>query len=317
MPLARHVEQNYDLKFEADMEQIIAGASASPVDVNMNNFMAEVIDGSSQMPVVVQFWAPWCGPCKQLGPILEKVVGANAGKVKMVRVNIDENAEIAQQMRVQSVPTVFGFVNGQPVDGLAGAQAESTIKQFIDKLIASGGGGADAASLIEAGNEAVDQQDFATAMTHFQQAMEANPESREALGGVIRCLTGMGDHASAREVADQLSDEYRENKAIIAAIAALDLAERAAESAGGLDAARAVVAAEPENLEARQELAMALFAVGENAAAMEQLLESIRIDRTWNEEAARLQLLDFFTSIGVANTDVMKARRKLSTLLFS
>ena len=299
------------------MEQIIAGASASPVDVNMNNFMAEVIDGSSQMPVVVQFWAPWCGPCKQLGPILEKVVGANAGKVKMVRVNIDENAEIAQQMRVQSVPTVFGFVNGQPVDGFAGAQAESTIKQFIDKLIASGGGGADAASLIDAGNEAVDQQDFATAMTHFQQAMEVDPESREALGGVIRCLTGMGDHASAREVADQLSDEYRENKAIIAAIAALDLAERAAESAGGLDAARAVVAAEPENLEARQELAMALFAVGENAAAMEQLLESIRIDRTWNEEAARVQLLDFFTSIGVANTDVMKARRKLSTLLFS
>ena len=299
------------------MEQIIAGASASPVDVNMNNFMAEVIDGSSQMPVVVQFWAPWCGPCKQLGPILEKVVGANAGKVKMVRVNIDENAEIAQQMRVQSVPTVFGFVNGQPVDGFAGAQAESTIKQFIDKLIASGGGGADAASLIEAGNEAVDQQDFATAMTHFQQAMEVDPESREALGGVIRCLTGMGDHASAREVADQLSDEYRENKAIIAAIAALDLAERAAESSGGLDAARAVVAAEPENLEARQELAMALFAVGENAAAMEQLLESIRIDRTWNEEAARVQLLDFFTSIGVANTDVMKARRKLSTLLFS
>lgn len=299
------------------MEQIIAGASASPVDVNINNFMAEVIDGSQQTPVIVQFWAPWCGPCKQLGPILEKVVSANAGKVKMVRVNIDENAEIAQQMRVQSVPTVFGFVNGQPVDGFAGAQPESSIKQFVAKLIASGGGGADAASMIEAGNEAVDQQDFATAMTHFQQAMEADPESAEALGGIIRCLTGMGDHASAREVADQLSDEYKENKAIIAAIAALDLAERAAESAGGLDAARAAVEAEPENLEARQELAMALFAVGENTAAMEQLLESIRIDRTWNDEAARVQLLDFFTSIGAANPDVMKARRKLSTLLFS
>ena len=299
------------------MEQIIAGASASPVDVNINNFMAEVIDGSKQTPVIVQFWAPWCGPCKQLGPILEKVVSANAGKVKMVRVNIDENAEIAQQMRVQSVPTVFGFVNGQPVDGFAGAQPESSIKQFVAKLIASGGGGADADSMIEAGNEAVDQQDFATAMTHFQQAMEADPESAEALGGIIRCLTGMGDHASAREVADQLSDEYKENKAIIAAIAALDLAERAAESAGGLDAARAAVEAEPENLEARQELAMALFAVGENTAAMEQLLESIRIDRTWNDEAARVQLLDFFTSIGAANPDVMKARRKLSTLLFS
>jgi putative thioredoxin len=299
------------------MEQIIAGASASPVDVNINNFMAEVIDGSKQTPVIVQFWAPWCGPCKQLGPILEKVVSANAGKVKMVRVNIDENAEIAQQMRVQSVPTVFGFVNGQPVDGFAGAQPESSIKQFVAKLIASGGGGADAASMIEAGNEAVDQQDFATAMTHFQQAIEADPESAEALGGIIRCLTGMGDHASAREVADQLSDEFKENKAIIAAIAALDLAERAAESAGGLDAARAAVEAEPENLEALQELAMALFAVGENTAAMEQLLESIRIDRTWNDEAARVQLLDFFTSIGAANPDVMKARRKLSTLLFS
>ena len=299
------------------MEQIIAGASASPVDVNINNFMAEVIDGSKQTPVIVQFWAPWCGPCKQLGPILEKVVSANAGKVKMVRVNIDENAEIAQQMRVQSVPTVFGFVNGQPVDGFAGAQPESSIKQFVAKLIASGGGGADADSMIEAGNEAVDQQDFATAMTHFQQAMEADPESAEALGGIIRCLTGMGDHASAREVADQLSDEYKENKAIIAAIAALDLAERAAESAGGLDAARAAVEAEPENLEARQELAMALFAVGENTAAMEQLLESIRIDRRSNDEAARVQLLDFFTSIGAANPDVMKARRKLSTLLFS
>lgn len=299
------------------MEQIIAGASASPVDVNINNFMAEVIDGSKQTPVIVQFWAPWCGPCKQLGPILEKVVSANAGKVKMVRVNIDENAEIAQQMRVQSVPTVFGFVNSQPVDGFAGAQPESSIKQFVAKLIASGGGGADAASIIEAGNEAVDQQDFATAMTHFQQAMEADPESAEALGGIIRCLTGTGDHASAREVADQLSDEYKENKVIIAAIAALDLAERAAESAGGLDAAREAVEAEPENLEARQELAMALFAVGENTAAMEQLLESIRIDRTWNDEAARVQLLDFFTSIGAANPDVMKARRKLSTLLFS
>jgi putative thioredoxin len=299
------------------MEQIIAGASASPVDVNINNFMAEVIDGSKQTPIIVQFWAPWCGPCKQLGPILEKVVSANAGKVKMVRVNIDENAEIAQQLRVQSVPTVFGFVNGQPVDGFAGVQPESSIKHFVAKLVASSGGGADAASMIEAGNEAVDQQDFATAMSHFQQAMEADPESAEALGGIIRCLTGMGDHASAREVTDQLSDEYKQNKAIIVAIAALDLAERAAESAGGLDAARLAVEAEPENLGARQELAMALFAVGENTAAMEQLLESIRIDRTWNEEAARMQLLDFFTSIGAANPDVMKARRKLSTLLFS
>jgi len=130
------------------MGQLIAAAAdTTPIDVNMDNFMAEVIDGSAKMPIVVQFWAPWCGPCKQLGPLLEKVVAAAKGKVKMVRINIDENQQIAQQMRVQSVPTVYVFFNGQPVDGFAGAQPESTLKQFIDKLVAAGGSGPDVAAM--------------------------------------------------------------------------------------------------------------------------------------------------------------------------
>ena len=299
------------------MEQILASAATAPIDVDMNNFMAEVVEGSSQIPVIVQFWAPWCGPCKQLGPVLEKVVAAAHGKVKMVRVNIDDNQQIAQQLRVQSVPTVYAFVDGQPVDGFSGAQPESALTQFVEKLSSMGGAGADIAGMLEAANTAVETQDFASAMQIYQQVMEADPESADALAGLVRCLTGMQDHQAAREIIDQLNDEFREKPSMQAAIAALELAERAAESAGDLDLAQAAVAANPEDLQARQDLAMALFATGDNAGAMAQLLESIRIDRSWNDEAARLQLLEFFKTLGAANPDVMAARRQLSTLLFS
>ena len=299
------------------MEQILASAVTAPIDVDMNNFMAEVVEGSSQIPVIVQFWAPWCGPCKQLGPVLEKVVAAAHGKVKMVRVNIDDNQQIAQQLRVQSVPTVYAFVDGQPVDGFSGAQPESALTQFVEKLSSMGGAGADIAGMLEAANTAVETQDFAGAMQIYQQVMEADPESADALAGLVRCLTGMQDHQAAREIIDQLNDEFREKPSMQAAIAALELTERAAESAGDLDLAQAAVAANPEDLQARQDLAMALLATGDNAGAMAQLLESIRIDRSWNDEAARLQLLEFFKTLGAANPDVMAARRQLSTLLFS
>ena len=147
------------------MEQLItAAADTTPIDVNMDNFMAEVIDSSVKMPIVVQFWAPWCGPCKQLGPLLEKVVVAAKGKVKMVRVNIDENQRIAQQMQVQSVPTVYGFFNGQPVDGFSGVQPESTLKQFIDKLITASGSGPDIAAMVEAANSHLETQNYDNAM---------------------------------------------------------------------------------------------------------------------------------------------------------
>ena len=299
------------------MEHILGTAASAPIDVDMSNFMAEVVEGSSKQPVIVQFWAPWCGPCKQLGPVLEKVVAAANGKVKMVRVNIDDNQQIAQQLRVQSVPTVYAFVDGQPVDGFAGAQPESAVTQFIEKVSSLGGAGADIASMLESGNAAVETQDFASAMQIFQQVMEADPDSAEALAGLVRCLTGIKDHQAAREIVDQLTDEFREKPAMQAAIDALELAERAAESAGDLDVAQAAVAANPNDLQARQDLAMALFATGDNAGAMAQLLESIRIDRSWNEDAARMQLLEFFKTLGAANPDVMTARRQLSTLLFA
>ena len=300
------------------MEQLIAAAAdTTPIDVNMDNFMAEVIDGSATMPIVVQFWAPWCGPCKQLGPLLEKVVAAAKGKVKMVRINIDENQQIAQQMRVQSVPTVYGFFNGQPVDGFAGAQPESTLKQFIDKLAAAGGSGPDIAAMVAAANNLLETQDYENAMTQYHEIMAADPESPDGLAGMVRCMVGMKDIEGAREIVDQLDDEFRDKPAMVIAVESLELAEKAAGAAGGLTQARAAVDADPNNLAARQELALALFATGEQAESMEQLLESIRIDRSWNEEAARVQLLEFFKTLGPANHDVMAARRKLSTLLFA
>ena len=300
------------------MEQLIAAAAdTTPIDVNMDNFMAEVIDGSAKMPIVVQFWAPWCGPCKQLGPLLEKVVAAAKGKVKMVRINIDENQQIAQQMRVQSVPTVYGFFNGQPVDGFAGAQPESTLKQFIDKLVAAGGSGPDVAAMVEAANSLLETQDYDNAMAQYHEIMAADPESPDGLAGMIRCMVGMKDIDGAREIVDQLDDEFRDKPAMVIAIDSLELAEKAARAAGGLAQARAAVDADPNDLAARQELALALFATGEQAESMEQLLESIRIDRAWNDAAARMQLLEFFKTLGPANRDVMAARRKLSTLLFA
>ena len=300
------------------MEQLIAAAAdTTPIDVNMDNFMAEVIDGSATMPIVVQFWAPWCGPCKQLGPLLEKVVAAAKGKVKMVRINIDENQQIAQQMRVQSVPTVYGFFNGQPVDGFAGAQPESTLKQFIDKLVVAGGSGPDIAAMVEAANSLLETQDYDNAMAQYHEIMAADPESPDGLAGMIRCMVGMKDIDGAREIVDQLDDEFRDKPAMVIAIDSLELAEKAAGAAGGLAQARAAVDADPNDLAARQELALALFATGEQAESMEQLLESIRIDRAWNDEAARMQLLEFFKTLGPANRDVMAARRKLSTLLFA
>ena len=300
------------------MEQLIAAAAdTKPIDVNMDNFMSEVIDGSAKMPIVVQFWAPWCGPCKQLGPLLEKVVAAAKGKVRMVRINIDENQQIAQQMRVQSVPTVYGFFNGQPVDGFAGAQPESTLKKFIDKLVAAGGSGPDIAAMVEAANSLLETQDYDNAMAQYHEIMAADPESPDGLAGMIRCMVGMKDIDGAREIVDQLDDEFRDKPAMVIAIDSLELAEKAAGAAGGLAQARAAVDADPNDLAARQELALALFATGEQAESMEQLLESIRIDRAWNDAAARMQLLEFFKTLGPANRDVMVARRKLSTLLFA
>ena len=290
--------------------------STEIVNVNAENIMQEVIEASSEKAVIVQFWAPWCGPCKQLAPVLEKVC-AKFKNIKLTKINIDENQEIAAQMRVQSVPTVFGFLNGQPVDGFAGAQPESAVTQFVEKLSEAAPGQADISGLLQSGTIALGENEPEKAMQAFQQALSLTPESPEAIAGFIRCLIALGEHEEAKAVLDQLDEDMQKKPIIKDVLAALAVAKKGAEVDSDKSDLEKKVQSNPKDLQARQDLAIALFASDQQTEAMLQLLESIKIDPSWNENMAQTQLLEFFTALGHTHPDVIKARRKLSSYLFS
>ena len=290
--------------------------SFEPVDVNAENIMSEVIEASSEKAVIVQFWAPWCGPCKQLAPVLKKVC-AKYKNVKLTKINIDENQEIAAQMRVQSVPTVFGFVNGQPADGFAGAQPESSVNQFIEKLSQLAPGKADISGLLEEGTIALRNNEVDVAMQAFQQALSLSPESAEAIAGFVRSLIALGENDEAKAVIDQLDEDMRKKPIIQDVLAAIAVAKKGDEVVSDIGELERQVQSKPEDLQARQDLAIALFSSGQQIEAMYQLLESIKIDPSWNENIAKSQLLEFFTALGHTHPDVIKLRRKLSSYLFS
>ena len=290
--------------------------STEIVNVNAENIMQEVIEASSEKAVIVQFWAPWCGPCKQLAPVLEKVC-AKFKNIKLTKINIDENQEIAAQMRVQSVPTVFGFINGQPADGFAGAQPESAVTQFVEKLSEAAPGQADISGLLQSGTTALGENEPEKAMQAFQQALSLSPESPEAIAGFIRCLIALGEHEEAKAVLDQLDEDMQKKPIIKDVLAAFAVAKKGAEVDSDKSDLEEKVQSNPKDLQARQDLAIALFASGQQTEAMLQLLESIKIDPSWNENMAQSQLLEFFTALGHTHPDVMKARRKLSSYLFS
>jgi putative thioredoxin len=300
------------------METIIGEVSA-PADAikdgDTASFAVDVIEASRKVPVIVDFWAPWCGPCKTLGPTIEKAVKASGGQVKLVKINVDENQELAQQLRVQSIPAVFAFNDGKPVDGFVGAQSESQVKAFIQRLTGDAGPSPIERAL-EQGEAALVAGEVDAAADIFGQILRADAESSRAIAGLCQCLIESGEWEEARQMLDGLEGKLATEPAIQSARAALELAEQSAD-VGDVSALRAQLEADGNDHEARLELSKALLAAGQREAAVEQLLESISRDRNWSEEAARKQLLTLFEAFGHADELTVSARRRLSSILFS
>ena len=301
------------------MEPII-GAPPALADVikesDEKGFQADVVDASHETPVIVDFWAPWCGPCKQLGPALEKAVAAAGGKVRLVKINIDENPQIAQAFRIQSIPAVYAFSQGKPVDGFTGALPESQIKSFVGRL-AGESGPSPVDQALERAKEALEQKDYGAASALFGQVLHHEPGNPDAVGGLARCFVAAREPERAREVLDQVGEEHADHAEIAGARAALALAEQASGSAADSAGLEARLAENENDHQARFDLAMALYGAGQREAAVEHLLEILRRDRAWNEEAARKQLVTLFEAFGPTDPLTVATRRKLSSLLFS
>jgi putative thioredoxin len=310
------------------METMLQGAAPQAVpadliqDSDQTKFAKDVLEASRTVPVIVDFWAPWCGPCKTLQPAIEKVVKEAKGAVKLVKINIDQNQMLAQQLRIQSSPAVYAFFGGRPVDGFMGAVPESQVKQFVDRLVqaaggAPGDGGADdLAAALEHAKQAVAENDFALASQIYNEVLEVAPDNLIAIAGLARCHVQAGNLDQAKAVLAKVPAKDKGNAEIAAVQASIDLAEQA-KAAGPVGDLKAKAAADPKDFQARLDLALAYWAGDQRKEAIDELLAMIKLDRNWNEAAARQQLLKFFEALGFTDPLAVDGRKRLSTILFS
>jgi putative thioredoxin len=284
-------------------------------DTTTQAFMKDVIEESKRQPVLVDFWAPWCGPCKQLTPILEKVVRAAKGKVKLTKMNIDEHPAIPGQLGIQSIPAIIAFVNGQPADGFMGALPESQVTAFIERLTKDRIGGEEK-DLLASADAALAEGDPAGAAELYAQLLAQDSTSVPALAGLARCYVETGAIEQAKQTLAMVPEAKAKDASVAAARAALDLAEQA-QSVGPIGELEQKVAADPADPQARFDLAVALNGKGQRREAADHLLEIVRRNRKWNDDGARKQLVQFFEAWGPADEATVEGRRRLSSILFA
>ena len=286
-------------------------------DVNEETFMDDVIEASKTSPIVVDFWAPWCGPCKTLGPALEAEVKATNGKIKMVKIDIDQNQNLASQMRIQSIPAVFAFVDGQPIDGFMGAKAPSELKSFIDKLLEKvTDDDGDLSEAIAVANEMLNAKEFNDAAETFEAILGEDPESALAFVGLFNAKMGAKKINDAKTMLEEIPDALKNKSEILALQAQIDLSNQA-EGVGEINDLRSTLTNDENNHQARFDLALALFTKGETSEAIQELLTIFRIDQEWNDDAARQQLFKFFDILGSENPITLSGRRQLASMLFA
>ncbi|MFA3919777.1 tetratricopeptide repeat protein [Ruegeria hyattellae] len=303
---------------------ILNGAGVAPAgdlikDGSEATFMADVVETSQQVPVIVDFWAPWCGPCKTLGPLLEEAVTAAKGAVKMVKINVDEAQMIASQLRVQSIPMVYAFHKGQPIDAFQGALPGSEIKAFVDKVIAAAGGESPGGQLdeaVEAAEEMLAQGAAVDAAQTFAAILGEDPNHAAAYGGLVRAHIALDDLDQAEAILNGAPAEISTSPELEAAFAQLELTKQAAD-AGPVGELQAAVEANPDDHQARFDLAQALHAGGQVQEAVDQLLDLFRRDREWNDGAAKAQLFTIFDALKPNDPVVLNGRRKLSSMIFA
>ena len=286
-------------------------------DVNEDTFMDDVIEASKSSPIVVDFWAPWCGPCKTLGPALEAEVKATNGKIKMVKIDIDQNQNLASQMRIQSIPAVFAFVDGQPIDGFMGAKAPSELKVFIEKLLEKvTDDEGDLSEAIAVADEMLKAEEFDDAAETFEAILGEDPNSSLAFVGLFKSKMGANKLNDAKKMLEEIPETLKNTPEILALQAQIELTNQA-EGIGELNDLRKLLSTDVNNHQVRFDLALALFTKGETSEAIQELLTIFRVDQEWNDDAARQQLFKFFDILGGEDPITLSGRRQLASMLFA